>query len=451
MRSDLYPASPSFPDSFKKLVPFDQMNVIWRSCVSGRGAPGKLSGAELVMSLVYHFFCQTGTLASHVFRMTGIEMSNSALSQRRKNIPFALFEAIMKTALRPMANEQEQPEAFYRGLRLVAMDGTQFSLTNTPQVLSSLTKAAARRFQAAFAKVGVCVLVELGPHNPLAAAIGDKQESELVLAERLLAHLPQGCLLLADRLFGTGSTLAWIGEACRKAGGSHFLIRVRSNLKRRIVRIEKDGSAIIEVDLHDPNKQRRSLGTLLIREIRGRVHKPGRAWSEVRLWTSLLDAEAYPADELLPLYAKRWEHELYYKELKIDLRSSDLLQSHTLETAVQEIAALIVASALVARERSEVADGANVEPTRISFRKTRDLFDSLWFVIRAAEGLFSEDQLAQFVERTLQLICAEALLPPRRKRSCPRAVRQPIGKWPRLIENASAEGNLTIEILAIHV
>jgi len=70
---------------------------------------------------------------------------------------------------------------------------------NTPRILGSLRKAAARRRSAAFAQIGLVVLVELGMHNPLAAAIGRHGESAGELARRLLAPLPKAALVAAER------------------------------------------------------------------------------------------------------------------------------------------------------------------------------------------------------------------------------------------------------------
>jgi hypothetical protein len=83
-----------------------------------------------------------------------------------------------------IAAEARHPEAFYQGLRLCGIDGSTFSVTNTPQVKQRMKKARSRRGRAAFPKVGVAVLVELGLHNPLAAALGPDGESEMVLANR---------------------------------------------------------------------------------------------------------------------------------------------------------------------------------------------------------------------------------------------------------------------------
>ena len=115
-----------------------------------------------------------------------------------------------------------------------------------------------------------------------------------------------------------------------------------------------DGSTLVEVTPSREEARVLERKTILVREIRGRVCRPGGAWSEVRLWTSLLDEKAHSGLESLGLYARRWEQELAYHELKVDLRASgdSALASHTPDTAAQEIAALLVALAMVARARS---------------------------------------------------------------------------------------------------
>jgi hypothetical protein len=117
-------------------------------------------------------------------------------------LAWEVFTQLMRLGLRPLAQLTAQPEAFWRGWRLVALDGTQFSLTNTPQVKATTRKAKSRRGRAAFAKITTGVLLEVGLHNPLAAAIGRGGQSEWMLALELLARLPAGALLLADRLHG---------------------------------------------------------------------------------------------------------------------------------------------------------------------------------------------------------------------------------------------------------
>jgi len=57
----------------------------------------------------------------------------------------------------------------------------------------------------------------------------------------------------------------------------------------------------------------------------------------------------------MELYARHWDIEVYYKSDKLDMRGSALLQSHTELTAMQEVAAIVLANAIVARQRAAVA------------------------------------------------------------------------------------------------
>src|SRR2546422_898916 len=60
-----------------------------------------------------------------------------------------------------------------------------------------------------------------------------------------------------------------------------------------------------------PSRKRNGLQ---LREIRARVKRSGHRGRGVRLWTRLLDPQTAPPIELPELYARRWEHELYYRE-----------------------------------------------------------------------------------------------------------------------------------------
>jgi len=407
----------------------------------GRGPKPKLGAWELVISLVYHVMNGAGILSQHVHQLLGVDIKDSSLSQRRQRIGFEPFSWLMKNALRPMADETLDKGSFYKGLRLCGIDGSRWSVTNTPQILDAMTKATSRRFEAAFAKVQMCVLVELGIHNPLAAAVGLKDEGEWVLAEELLESLPEFSLLIVDRLYGCGKYVRELIEACLKRS-SQLLVRARSNVKSHHLKTLRDGSCLVTI--RPPGAKT----TVTVREIRGRIKKPGSAqWSEVRIWTTLLDARKHPAMELLKLYGFRWEQEIFYKELKINLRGGDVLHSHTPETAAQEVAALLMASGLMAEQRVAAARDGNLDPLNISFVKTLESMKSLWMILAAADGLLDDHTATAIFNRVRESIIRQAT-PPRRKRTCPRKVRQPVSSWPRLITNDSREGDYEFEIIS---
>jgi len=438
----------TFAQAFGALLEASVLAQLWQQQgPKPRGQKPRLSGPQLVSALVFHILAGAGTLAAHVQQLTGLELSDSALSQRRTAAGVGVFEAIVRAALRPLAVLQEHPQAFYHGWRLIGMDGSQFSVSNTPQLLGRLSKAASRRFRAAFAKVPMSWLMELGTHAPLAVAVGLEQESEWELSHRLLSQLQRGWLVLADRLYGVAAFVNELLIATQRMG-SHFLVRVRQNVKVSVRQVLSDGSALVAVAVADPWNPNRKRGCIWVREIVGRVRRANGSWVNVRLWTDLWDERKHPAQELLALYAQRWEIELGTRELKLDLRGTVLLQSHTVETAAQEILAAVLGMAVLSQARLVAAASGEVGPLRISFGQTLLLVRSLWWLVAMGQGILSARQVLALTERTMEWIGAQAL-PKRRARSCPRAVRQPVGGWPRLLANSYQHGPVQYEVLPI--
>ena len=224
---------------------------------------------------------------------------------------------------------------------------------------------------------------------------------------------------------------------------SEALVRARANVKCKKIRRLSDGSALVTIE---PSGKKGGMDEAIeVREIRGRIRKPGnKKWIEVRFWTTLADEKQYPGMELLKLYGFRWEHEIFYKELKINMRGGDVLQSHTPETAAQEVAALLMACALIAEQRLAAARSGDVNPLSISFAKTLEQMNAFWMILAVSDGLLTEATKQNMFSRVREIIIRQAT-PPRRKRNCPRKVRQPIGGWPRLTFNESNEGEYTFE------
>lgn len=428
-------SSGRFKTIFEAVLPAATIEAVLDQSGAKRRGPPAIEAPDFIAGLVFHVVAGPGKFAHHMKQLTGEPITDGALSQRRSRLPQAVFEQLMAEGLEPLAEEQKHPEAFYRGLRLCGVDGTRFSVANTPSVKRAMRKAQSRRGRAAFAQVGAAVLVELGLHNPIAAALGSQEESEMVLARRLWSSLPERSLLIADRYYGVGEVLVGLPAE----GQREFLVRVRSNLKPRYLETYADGSALVEIQS--------GRGKRLVREIAGQVRRGKGRVTTVRLWTSLLDWRRYPAAELLALYARRWEQEGFYRELKVDTRSLPQLASHTPHTALQEVAALILGYAVLVRHRIQAAALGEVGVLRISFHKTLHVVRGLWQFLELSADLLSPADVRVVVRRALQQV-ADMAISPRRHRSCPRAVRQPVRGWPRLMKNSYVHGAPEVSVVA---
>jgi hypothetical protein len=430
-----HPFFSDFPRAFSGLLSEACCQLIFALHGPRGGGTPKLSPWQWIMARVYHELARSGTFSANVKTITRVVISDSALSQRALSIGWKLIDEILPAVLRPLADLARHPGAFYRGFRLVAFDGTRFNLRNTEAINAEAIKNRCSKGSGvpAFAHLLGVVLVELGLHQPLAAAFGWQGEGELTLARKILARqsLPDRCLILADRLFGIPS-LMWELMPMLEKSAAAVLFRVRSNLKVTRIRQLTDGSWLVSIPVIKPGT-RLKIGTLLLREIHAEIHYEGGAKPlALRLWTSLLDEKEHPATDLVELYASRWEEELFFRELKSHLHGRDnLLDAQTPETAAQEALAMLLAASLVAMQRDAVAERAGVEILRISFAKVLHKTAALCELLAVGGDLIGPEALTQWIERILDDLQTSALIQKRKPRSCPRTLRQPTKDWPK--------------------
>lgn len=83
-----------------------------------------------------------------------------------------------------------------------------------------------------------------------------------------------------------------------------------------------------------------------------------------------------------------------------------------------------MASGLMAEQRLAAARDGNLDPLNISFIKTLESMKSLWMILAAAGSLLDDHTAQAIFNRVRESIVRQAT-PPRRKRNCPRKVRQP--------------------------
>src|ERR1700687_3230087 len=122
-------AGGGFLDAWANMVPDWMPQVPHR-----RGRKPRVPLDHILQALTFHVTQGAGTLAEHFFELFQEPLANSSWSDRRIRVPWEIFADLMRRALRPIATRRQQPDAFWRGWRLLALDGTQYSVTNTPQV-----------------------------------------------------------------------------------------------------------------------------------------------------------------------------------------------------------------------------------------------------------------------------------------------------------------------------
>jgi hypothetical protein len=106
--------------------------------------------------------------------------------------------------------------------------------------------------------------------------------------------------------------------------------------------------------------------SLILRELRYRVGRPGFRTDTVTLVTTLLDAESYTVEALAELYGVRWRVEQNLRHLKQTMKM-DVLKCMTVDGVLKELTIFAIVYNLVRVVMMEAAARQGVDVERISF------------------------------------------------------------------------------------
>jgi hypothetical protein len=293
--------------------------------------------------------------------------TKAALSRARARLGPEPLQALFGAVAAPLATPATKG-AWYRGWRLMSLDGTCVDVADTPANDATFGRPGTGRGTGlgAFPQVRLVGLAECGTHALVEVAVGPCTSSEQVLARRVFGSLGPGMLVLADRgFYGFG-----LWERAR-AGGADLLWRARSNQVLPVVERLADGS--YRSTLHEIVGNRRRPEGIPVRVIEYALEDGGpiEAGPTYRLLTTILDPIAAPAQELAAVYAQRWELETVLDELKTHQRGPRLvLRSKLPAGVIQELYGYLCVHYAIRWLMHAVALEAETDPDRLSFTRT---------------------------------------------------------------------------------
>lgn len=345
----------------------------------------------------------------------------SAIAAARRKLGPRVMRLLFLAAGAP-TQADSTPGLFYRGLRLLAIDGDKLALPDTPANVAAFGRPSTRRggqvIDAGYPQMLTVRLIEVATRISLDVIIKPCHHSEYRVADALLKRAPAGALVLWDRGFYGYSLLK---QAMQR--GAHVLGRVASHVKFEVVAHLSDSSFLAHI--YPTTKDRRhKTNPLLVRVIRYTLDDPQRVGhqQEHRLVTTLLDETVYPAQELIVLYHQRWEIEIANDEITThQLNRPVELRSQTPAGAVQELFGILLAHNAIRRLMHESARQVNIDPRTISFMHTVRVIRETLPLMRAAAAN-APQQIPWMYDMMLQHI-AQGRLPPRGDRINPRVIK----------------------------
>jgi hypothetical protein len=296
-----------------------------------------------------------------------------AIGNARRRLGADPVETIVRHVAQPVATSDTRG-AWYREWRLVAFDGTTFTVPDTKENDAQFGRPGTGRGdgKGAYPQAQAACLVELGTHAVFDARLEPYRVSENTLIEEMFTALRPGMLALADR--GVYSFQRW-GRAA--ATGADLLWRVPSNLVLRPVEILADGSYIAEIT--PPRKS--GMAPVRVRVVEYKLPAVTDGKDELyRLVTTILDPVQAPAKELAVVYHERWDIEGFFKQIKsVQLNADRIFRSKSPDGVRQEFWAHLGVHYATMRIAVDAARLVNLDPDRISHKNTvRIIRSRIW-------------------------------------------------------------------------
>jgi len=302
-----------------------------------------------------------------------VTIAKSSISAMRGKIGAAPLQRLVARACLPLTDAKHHPDAFYAGLRLVAIDGSNLEVPDEPDNVKAFGYPGSRTGHANYPQAKCAVLVECASHAILAANLGAYRDAEWAISQPLLAHLTAGMLCLADRGFN-----GYVHWAAAQATGAHLLWRCVLNRQLPVVKALGDGSylSVIYPGGTTSKKQRQASSEgITVRVIDYALPNAAGVQPRYRLLTTLLDEKKAPALELAALYHERWEVEAVFDELKTHLlQKRRVLRSKTADLVRQEFYGWVLAHYAVRWLMHQAATEHRRPPRSLSFTANVHVF-----------------------------------------------------------------------------
>ena len=266
-------------------------------------------------------------------------------------------------------------QQLWYGLTPKVIDGTALSLPDTPKNQRAYPQSSSQKPGCGFPWLKIVGVLSLTSGVLLDYVKGNKHQHELALLQKLLDPFKPRDLAVADRGFSSYVLIALL--LLRGVGSLFGLHQGRASDLRQGKRLGKNDRLFTwRKPCQKPRYLPDSLWKLIpdelaVRVLRFKLEVPGFRPQSVTLVTTLVDAKAYPAQELARLYARRWRIELWFRDIKTSM-GMECLSCQSPKMVHKELEMFLIAYNLIRALGVEASAIHEVPVNRISFKGTVD-------------------------------------------------------------------------------
>lgn len=340
---------------------------------------GPLMNVHLLMLQLLSQVALRGLRHVAQFSASGVSASAQAICQARQNLPLTVWMSLVQRVCAKLVGDSGGPgSSLWNGHRVFLADGMSFLTPDTPQLRKRYGKPSNQRgvSHCSYPTPKLLAMLDLGSGLIARVIALPHSRQERTCLKRLLSHLQTGDLLLADRGFAGFAQVAMMlasgVQCCIRLPRWLSVIGAGKANHLRLGRLAKGDLLVRWTQSNRPAKwmSRRAWNLLpeelILRQINFRIRKPGFRDQWMRLVTTLLDPELYPAEQIIDLYAKRWQVEVYFRDMKRSLGMKQM-RSRTVSGVRKEILAFVLLYNLIRHVMGHAAEAMGVAADRISF------------------------------------------------------------------------------------
>jgi hypothetical protein len=286
-----------------------------------------------------------------------------------------LDEQMLSDILEHTADRLEEiPETgLMKNRRVIVVDGTGVSMPDTLANQEVWPQTSSQKLGCGFPMARICACFSLKSGALLSYALGNKKNHEIPLFRQQWNTFKRGDIILGDKAFcsyfdianlkgqGVDSVVTFARRApvsaassLKKLGPDDLLITWQRPVYYTNLSYSIDDWAKLPEEL-------------LLRQIKVTVKYPGFRTQKYYIVTTLLDAVKYPAEELAGLYFKRWDVELFFRDIKTTM-GMDILRCQTPEMIRKEILMHFIAYNCIRRLMCEAAKEVDLKVRFVSFK-----------------------------------------------------------------------------------
>lgn len=323
-------------------------------------------------------------------------------------------------------------EQRWKGRDVKVLDGTGITLPDTPENQKEFPQPARQLPGCGFPVMKVVACFCLASGTLLKWVETELKRHESRILGQFLDHFKREDLVLTDRGFSSYGNLASL-----ILNGVDAVMRVHQARKLDYSEGKQLGPMDRLIEWAKPQRPKgwdeedwaRLPQKLSLRIVRIRIEVKGFRVRQYDLVTTLLDAQAYTADDLAELYFRRWAVELFFRDIKTSM-GMEMLRCKTPKMVRKELRMFIIAHNLIRALMQEAASLYQTELNRMSFKGTVDTLRQFSYAIYAAKD--TPRTRSRIIDEMLLIIASEKV-PLRENRSEPRALKKRPKPFQRLM------------------